>query len=342
VNPHYDPDLYQDYSQTTRRCGGTIKIRGGSADLRILRGGAAPKRCMHRMEVETPAACEHDRRDLCPACATHAPMRPKPTPHATRSQHAPMQTRNRRRMRAKNADRNLSRLDESVLDLDLVEAAVRHVDTTSPEGAILVFLPGAAALGAALGAREGGRSVVLRAVSIACKSTFKVNPRNPTRADTPPTGMAEISSVLERLSSSAHFARGHHRLLPLHSAISPQQQRAAFQVRTAPLASPPTPLTPCCLLFSRRLAPDQCCCSRSPALAITHIRYTHLSRHLPATFPPPQVPPPGIRKIVLSTNIAETSVTVEDVVYVIDSGRQRERRCGAHFCWARGLWVGGV
>jgi HrpA-like RNA helicase len=33
-----------------------------------------------------------------------------------------------------------------------------------------------------------------------------------------------------------------------------------------------------------------------------------------------------VRKIVLSTNIAETSVTVEDVVFVIDSGRMRERR----------------
>ena len=40
-------------------------------------------------------------------------------------------------------------------------------------------------------------------------------------------------------------------------------------------------------------------------------------------------PPPGIRKIVLATNVAETSITIDDVGFVIDTARMKEQRYDA-------------
>ena len=39
-----------------------------------------------------------------------------------------------------------------------------------------------------------------------------------------------------------------------------------------------------------------------------------------------QRPPRGVRKVVLATNIAETAITIDDIGFVVDTGRMKENR----------------
>lgn len=123
---------------------------------------------------------------------------------------------------SEQTQQNLKKLNEDVIDYDLLEDLICHIDETYPEGAILVFLP----------------------------------------------GVSEIHTLLDKLAASYQF-RGlaSEWLLPLHSSIASSDQKKVF------------------------------------------LR-----------------PPDDIRKVIIATNIAETSITIDDVVYVIDCGKHKENR----------------
>ncbi|XP_023740129.1 DExH-box ATP-dependent RNA helicase DExH7, chloroplastic isoform X2 [Lactuca sativa] len=123
---------------------------------------------------------------------------------------------------SEQTQQNLRKLNEDVIDYDLLEDLICHIDKTYPEGAILVFLP----------------------------------------------GVSEIHTLLDKLAASYQF-RGvaSEWLLPLHSNIAASEQKKVFQR-----------------------------------------------------------PPDDIRKVIIATNIAETSITIDDVVYVIDCGKHKENR----------------
>ena len=58
-----------------------------------------------------------------------------------------------------------------------------------------------------------------------------------------------------------------------------------------------------------------------------------------AVFEPP---PEGVRRVILATNIAETSITIPDVVYVVDTGKIKENRYDPerHMSSLVSAWVG--
>lgn len=100
-------------------------------------------------------------------------------------------------------------------------------------------------------------------------------------------GIAEITSLFEQLNDHPVFGsrKGRFILLPLHSSLGNEEQAAIFRY----------------IFFQIN--------------EIMHIKCVFLFRK----------PKGNQRKIVLSTNLAETSITIDDCVFVIDSGKMKEK-----------------
>ncbi|XP_058752739.1 DExH-box ATP-dependent RNA helicase DExH7, chloroplastic isoform X2 [Vicia villosa] len=123
---------------------------------------------------------------------------------------------------SEQAQKNLKKVNEDVIDYDLIEDLICYIDESCGEGAILVFLP----------------------------------------------GVFEINHLHDKLAASYQFGGpSSDWVIPLHSSVASTEQKKVF------------------------------------------LR-----------------PPGNIRKVVIATNIAETSITIDDVIYVIDCGKHKENR----------------
>lgn len=80
---------------------------------------------------------------------------------------------------------------------------------------------------------------------------------------------------------------------------------------------------PATLLPARRKARGDFCPALPVRCAVYPLHSTLSNEEQQAVF---SRPPEGVAKIIISTNIAETSVTIDDIVYVIDCGRMKEKR----------------
>jgi len=73
------------------------------------------------------------------------------------------------------------------------------------------------------------------------------------------------------------------------------------------------------VLFCVHMSRQPCCCPRYSLLPLHSMVPAAEQRRVFVR------PPAGVRKIVLATNIAETAITIDDIVAVVNSGRLKEK-----------------